>query len=73
MYKFVIATYIKYVPAAQRGGITIWGVDDSSSWLNTSANVTANRLDYPLLFDKNFSKKPAYAGVKQALQGNGEN
>ena len=73
MYKFVIATYIKYVPAAQRGGITIWGVDDTSSWLNTSTNVTANRLDYPLLFDKNFSKKAAYAGAKQALQGNGEN
>ncbi|TCD11645.1 hypothetical protein EZ449_05130 [Pedobacter frigidisoli] len=73
MYKFVIATYIKYVPAAQRGGITIWGVDDTSSWLNPAANVTANKLDYPLLFDKNFSKKPAYAGVKQALQGNGEN
>lgn len=73
MYKFVIATYIKYVPAAQRGGITIWGVDDTTSWLNTTTNVNANRLDYPLLFDKNFVKKPAYAGVKQALQGNGEN
>ncbi|MBC8053131.1 MAG: endo-1,4-beta-xylanase [Sphingobacteriaceae bacterium] len=73
MYKFVIATYIKYVPPAQRGGITFWGVDDTSSWYNTSANVTANKLDYPLLFDKNYAKKPAYAGVKQALQGKGEN
>lgn len=73
MYKFVIATYIKYVPAAQRGGITFWGVDDTSSWLNSSTNVAADKLDFPLLFDKNFAKKPAYAGVKQALQGNGEN
>ncbi|MGI4022873.1 MAG: endo-1,4-beta-xylanase [Janthinobacterium lividum] len=73
MYKFVVATYIKYVPVAQRGGITIWGVDDPSSWLNPAANVTANKLEYPLIFDKDFAKKPAYVGVKQALQGNGEN
>jgi endo-1,4-beta-xylanase len=73
MYKFVIATYIKYVPAAQRGGITIWGVDDTSSWLNSTSNVAANRLDYPLLFDKNFAKKPAYSGFKQGLQSNGVN
>jgi len=73
MYKFVIATYLKYVPEAQRGGITVWGVDDTTSWLNTSANVTADKLDYPLLFDKNFNKKPAWAGFKQGLQSNGQN
>ncbi len=73
MYKFVIATYLKYVPPAQRGGITVWGVDDSSSWLNTAANVAGDKLDYPLLFDKDFSKKPAYAGFKQGLLSNGEN
>ncbi|MNK00552.1 Endo-1,4-beta-xylanase A precursor [compost metagenome] len=73
MYKFVVATYLKYVPAAQRGGITIWGVDDTSSWLNTSTNVTDNKLDYPLLFNKDFNKKPAYAGFKQGLLSNGEN
>ncbi len=73
MYKFVIATYLKYVPPAQRGGITIWGVDDTTSWLNTSTNVTADKLDYPLLFDKNFNKKAAWAGFKQGLLSNGEN
>lgn len=73
MYKFVVATYLKYVPEAQRGGITIWGVDDTTSWLNTSTNVAADRLDYPLLFDKNFNKKPAYAGFKQGLLSNGQN
>ncbi|WP_207424624.1 endo-1,4-beta-xylanase [Desertivirga brevis] len=73
MYKFVVATYKKYVPEAQRGGITVWGIDDTSSWLNTSTNVAANRLDYPLLWNKDFAKKPAYAGFKQALLGNGEN
>jgi endo-1,4-beta-xylanase len=73
MYKFVVATYLKYVPPAQRGGITIWGVDDTSSWLNSTANVAADKLDYPLLFDKNFAKKPAYAGFKQGLLSNGQN
>lgn len=73
MYKFVIATYLKYVPEAQRGGITVWGVDDTTSWLNTTTNVAADRLDYPLLFDKNFAKKPAYAGFKQGLLSNGQN
>jgi endo-1,4-beta-xylanase len=73
MYKFVVATYLKYVPEAQRGGITVWGVDDATSWINTSTNVAADKLDYPLLFDKNFGKKPAWAGFKQGLQSNGQN
>lgn len=73
MYRFVIATYLKYVPESQRGGITIWGVDDATSWLNTTTNVAADRLDYPLLFDRIFNKKPAYAGFKQGLQSNGAN
>jgi endo-1,4-beta-xylanase len=73
MYKFVVATYLKYVPEAQRGGITLWGVDDTSSWLNSSTNITENKLDYPLLFDKDFNKKPAYAGFKQGLLSKGQN
>lgn len=73
MYKFVVATYLKYVPESQRGGITIWGVDDTSSWLNTTTNIAADKLDYPLLYNKDFAKKPAYAGFKQGLQSNGVN
>jgi len=62
MYKFVFEQYIKYVPAPQRAGITIWGVDDPKGWLNTTA-----RPEFALLFNADYSKKPAYAGVKQAL------
>lgn len=66
MYKNVVASYMKNVPAAQRHGITFWGVDDASSWIVAGQN----KNDYPLLFDKNFQKKPAYTGVLQALKAN---
>jgi endo-1,4-beta-xylanase len=63
LYKYVIQSYLKNVPAAQRYGVTVWGVSDTDSWLNTAATP-----DMPLLFDKNYVKKPAYAGFKQGLQ-----
>lgn len=64
-YKYVVWSYLQNVPAAQRAGITIWGVDDPTSWIITSQKKT----DFPLLFNADFSKKPAYAGLKQGLQG----
>jgi endo-1,4-beta-xylanase len=63
MYKYVVNSYIKNVPAAQRYGITVWGVDDKTSWLYKSGN------DYPLLFDGSYLKKPAYTGFLQGLKG----
>lgn len=62
MYKYVVQSYLKNVPAAQRFGITVWGVSDTDSWLNTSASP-----DQPLLFDLNYNKKAAYNGFKQGL------
>ncbi|MFC5285102.1 endo-1,4-beta-xylanase [Pedobacter alpinus] len=63
MYKFVVDQYVKYVPAAQRAGITFWGVDDPRGWLNT-----ATRPEFALLFNADYTKKPAFAGVLQALK-----
>jgi endo-1,4-beta-xylanase len=64
MYHYVVSSYIKNVPASQRFAITVWGIDDKHSWYNTPTLV-----DFPLLWDSNFVKKPAYAGVLEALQG----
>jgi endo-1,4-beta-xylanase len=64
MYHYVVNSFIKNVPASQRFAITVWGVDDKHSWYNTPTLV-----DFPLLFDSNYVKKPAYAGVLQALLG----
>lgn len=66
MYKYVVSSYLKYIPSAQRFGITVWGVDDPESWIITSQG----HPDAPLLFDKNFAKKPAYSGFLQGLKGN---
>jgi endo-1,4-beta-xylanase len=63
MYKYVIQSYIKNVPAAQRYGVTVWGVSDTDSWLNTTTTP-----DAPLLFDTKYAKKPAYSGFLQGLQ-----
>ncbi|MGC8751774.1 endo-1,4-beta-xylanase [Hydrotalea sp.] len=64
MYNYVVNSYLKYIPKAQRYGITVWGVDDPESWIVT----TQNKVDYPLLFNANFGKKPAYTGMLNALK-----
>ncbi|MET0357583.1 MAG: endo-1,4-beta-xylanase [Cellvibrio sp.] len=64
-YRQIVASYLKVVPAAQRGGITVWGVWDTDSWLNTSSAP-----DWPLLFDANFAPKPALQGFADGLTGN---
>jgi endo-1,4-beta-xylanase len=62
MYQYIVSSYLKYIPAAQRAGITIWGVNDKNSWLYN------NGREYPLLFDNDYNRKPAYSGVLQGLK-----
>jgi endo-1,4-beta-xylanase len=64
-YHDIVAAYLRAVPAAQRAGITVWGVWDADSWINQPGSP-----DWPLLFDANFQAKPALQGFKDALLGN---
>jgi endo-1,4-beta-xylanase len=45
--------------------ITVWGISDQYSWRRNDCEGQA----LPLLFDASFQKKPAYAGVFDALMG----
>lgn len=52
------------IPKAQQFGITTWNVGDADSWIPSNYN----RPDWPLLFDNNYKRKPAYYGVLQGVQ-----
>lgn len=59
-YKFIVNTY-NALPDSVKYGVTTWGVGDANSWLKS-------KPDWPLLFDVNYDKKPAYDGVKEAMK-----
>lgn len=65
-YKYVVDAYFRLIPAAQRYGITVWGVADPDSWYVT----TQGRAEFALLFDANYNKKPAFISVLQSLKTN---
>ncbi|MGZ3306836.1 MAG: endo-1,4-beta-xylanase [Asticcacaulis sp.] len=56
------------VPAAQRLGMTFWGVRDSDSWLNRNHERTLIP-DEPLLFDRLGRPKPLARELVKALRG----
>ena len=43
--------------------LTAWGVTDGDSWLNGFLGD----YQHPMLFDRNYAKKPAYFGVQEQL------
>jgi endo-1,4-beta-xylanase len=63
VYNYVVASYLKNVPKAQQYGITVWGVSDNTSWLYN------NGKEFPLMYRADFTKKVAYSGVLNALNG----
>lgn len=65
-YKQIIKAYLEAVPPAQRAGITIWGLVDGETWMRQ----WSDRLEWPLLFHDNYSVKPAFYGMSEALSGN---
>ncbi|MDZ7723483.1 MAG: endo-1,4-beta-xylanase [candidate division KSB1 bacterium] len=46
--------------------VTFWGIYDGTSWLNHYP--VRGRTDYPLLFNRELQKKPAYDAVIQVAQ-----
>lgn len=65
-YKEIVKVYLS-IPRALQFGITTWGVSDADSFMNS--NVVNKDHDYPLLFDKNYSAKPAYKSFIEAGLG----
>jgi endo-1,4-beta-xylanase len=67
-YCEVVKAYMDTVPPHLRGGVSVWGVNDPSSWL--IGFLFQNRhQDWPLLFDADYVPKPALRGVADALTG----
>jgi len=60
-YKDIFRLFLKYSKNIER--VTFWGVWDGNSWRNYLP--MKGRTDYPLLFDRNFKKKPAYNSIKK--------
>lgn len=61
-FEAIVEAYMDEVPAAQRGGISVWGIADVDSWMRSY-----NSLEWPLLFDDDFDSKPALQGFADGL------
>ncbi|MFC3117163.1 endo-1,4-beta-xylanase [Cellvibrio fontiphilus] len=69
-YCEIVKAYLDTVPAAQRGGISVWGTTDANTWLTTAtAAYNGEAIAWPLLFDNNYNDKPALRGFADALEG----
>ena len=62
-YAKLFKLFIKYSDIIER--VTFWGVWDGNSWRNYLP--MRGRTDYPLLFDRNFNKKPSYFSIINPL------
>lgn len=64
MYQYIIDMYMKYIPEAQRYGITAWGISDKPeehfNWIPDDA---------PNLWDASYARKHAYKGFADGLAG----
>jgi endo-1,4-beta-xylanase len=62
-YKEVVKIY-NSIPLDNKYALTVWGLKDNESWLIDFWGHT----DWPLLFDVDYNKKPAYDGFIEGLQ-----
>jgi endo-1,4-beta-xylanase len=58
-YGDLFAVFVKHAGVVSR--VTFWGVSDGNSWLNMNG-----RVNYPLLFDRNYLPKPGFDAVVKA-------
>ncbi len=62
-YKFIVKTY-NAISANLKFGITTWNIGDADSWIPRQYN----RPDWPLPFDANYLRKPAYYGILEGAK-----
>lgn len=62
-YEAIVKVY-NAIPKSQQFGITIWNVGDADSWIRGHYN----RPDWPLPFDDNYQRKPAYQGILDGVK-----
>lgn len=62
-YGELFAVFMKHRDHITR--ITLWGIDDGRSWLNFWP--VRGRTNYPMLWDRQLSPKPAYDAVRKEL------
>lgn len=61
-YRRAFALFLRHKDVVRR--VTLWGTHDGTSWLNDFP--VRGRTDYPLLFDRQGSPKPAFHAVREA-------
>ncbi|MBA08889.1 MAG: 1,4-beta-xylanase [Flavobacteriaceae bacterium] len=58
-YQDIFKLFVKHSDKISR--VTFWGTTDKYTWRND--NPIRNRVDYPLLFDRDYNKKLAYDAI----------
>ena len=63
-YKDIFSLFKKHSDKISR--VTFWGINDGVSWLNSWP--IEDRTNYPLLFDREYNRKPAYYSVLEVAK-----
>ncbi|WP_051638302.1 endo-1,4-beta-xylanase [Maribacter sp. Hel_I_7] len=63
-YKDIFSLFKKHSDKISR--VTFWGINDGVSWLNSWP--IEERTNYPLLFDREYIRKPAYYSVLEVAK-----